>query len=72
MVTMLIFLCGFCERKQKNCIGNVEVQLSEPLADKLYGQISTLTVEPGQRLAKDPTVFVKENAPDFRPGHFGG
>jgi len=57
-----LFFGGFCGTKQRNCIGKVDFQLVEPLGDRLYGEIGIIRVEPGQRLAKDPTIIIKETS----------
>lgn len=43
-------------------IGEVYFSVTEPLGDKLYTDGSTIQVEPGQRVTKDPTLILGKNS----------
>ena len=61
MGSLLVYLKGQGV-EETECIGNVDFSLWEPLGDKLYESGSTIQVVPGQRLAKDPTVRLKDHS----------
>lgn len=48
--------------EKKGRIGNVDFEVREPLGEKLFSEKGVLVGEPGQTLAKDPTIYLERHS----------
>ncbi len=60
-VSLFFYIRGQGEEK-KGRIGNVDFEVREPLGDKLFQEEGVLVGEPGQTLAKDPTIYLERHS----------